>query len=658
MQKLFIFFTTLFFCLQGFAQQGILLKITPPGGTTSSYIFATFEHKEIVNYNFENVIEPVMGMVNTVVFDWLEDEAQRAKMMEIMQFKEDQNLKKIYDRDDNIRYELMVMDKLKGEVAAYAKTQPLHTLQLFRERDFGQGVEYQDNVIFQMALNASKPIISVLNPRSIEEIVYTMDFKTQAEILSNYVNNVSAFLTNDDENLMRYLNGDLQEIAINTETLQSESYINTFLNKKIELVFNKVVLLSAQQAALFVIDGELLGGSRGILKKLENENFMITPEYRTITKNANQENSLEETVAPDKFPTLTIQEFTPASGNVKIIYNDSLQNVQHEFIALYDPFNDLFDYATADTTFLKNWYAIRGSEGKCNMKIPVQAEWESTITPSPAGDIKSFSYSGNHARSDLFYSFGYSVYPQTFDAGNKTVFFNEYVKQQIIKLKGELLSQRLISSPEYVGREFTIVVSDSFFVRSKVFLKNNIVYQMLCGGPGNNAYGAFANGYFNSFRLESKVANNWYFYQNTFFSCNLPTPPLTGSQKISIPEGTLTLQTFTSEDYQEGISYLVSVYLYPPGYEFGNENDFLEELVKGAEKQYVGKAVKNAKVKKDGLNGRYVEMQLNNTKIYKIYFFYRGNAVFQYLAGGPAPSMKSENPNYFFDTFSFAIDEK
>lgn len=658
MQQTILLFLCSLFSLQIQAQQSILLKITPPGNSQPSYILASFEHAEISQYDVQQAVSPLISNVNTVVFDWLQDDAQREKMFEIMQMKEEHSLKKLYSREDNIRYELMVMDKLKSEVSAYAETQPLYTMQLFREKDFAEGVGYVNNAVFQLALQYSKPVISVLNARSVEEIVHTIDFDTQAKIVSNYINNAAAFKTADDENLLRYLNGDIQGITESYHTLQPAEYKHTFSDKKAELVFNKILLLSAQQSTFFVIDAELLGGESGIVQKLLNKGFSATSEYIILKRTENYSASSSENIQADNFPPLILTASTQSKATSKVLHTDSLPEHTHAFAALSDPFNDLFDYATADTVFLNSWYTVRGSDGRCNIKMPVQAEWQNTTTPSPSGDIKNYSYSGNHSKTDLYYSFGYTVFPSAFDAGNKTTFFSDFVKQQYIKLKGTVLAQRVISSPEFIGREFTIVVNDSFFVRTKVILKDNILYQLLCGGPGNNAYTAYADAYFRSFYLEKKIANNWFYYENNFFSCNLPTPPLAGSQKVNMQEGTLTLHTYSSEDYQEGISYLVSVFLYPPGYDFGNENNFLDELVKGAEKQYVGKAIQNQKVKKDGMTGRYVELQLNNTKIYKLYFFYRGNTVYQFLAGGAAASMQSENPQYFFNTFGFAADEK
>lgn len=641
-----------------FAQQqgSILVKVTPAGSANSSWIFATSENKNISDYHFENTLSGIIPNVNAVVFDWLQDEAQQKKMFEIMQFKGSRELKSVYKREDNIRYELMIMDKMQSDVQKYANTQPLYTMQLLRDKDHDGGTGYQNGVIFQLALNESKPVLSILNARLIEPIITAVSYEGQARILSNYVNRADAFIQADEDNLLQYLNGNADAIDKNNAGLQHPLYMDSIQPYIIAQLYEKITEYAAAQSALFVINADYLGGDAGIFKKLKDAGYTIEPQYFIMSKNDEATASTEESgdqMQADHFPDLQIQNTTAETRDVKITYGDPKLITNNIPKAYYDPFNDLFDIATADTAFIRTWSRIYGEDGNVYITTPVKAEWETSVTNTPNGDIKNYSYSVNHAKSDLFYSIGYTVYPPAFDPGNKADFFNDFIKRQIQKLKGELIAQRIISTPDFVGREFTVVVSDSFFVRSKIILRDNIVYQLLCGGPGDNAYGVYADMFFRSFKLDTKLANNWYLYENAMFTANLPTPPLISTQSVNTKYGPLTVQSYAAEDYKEGISYLVSVYLYPPAYDFGNQNNFFDQMVSGAEQQYVGKVIKTEKVKKKGLEGRYAELQLSNNKIYKIYFVMQGKTVYQYLAGGPALAMQSVNPDYFFSTFTF-----
>ncbi|MBC8046838.1 MAG: TraB/GumN family protein, partial [Fimbriimonadaceae bacterium] len=318
--KKIIFYVLISVCgFTAIAQQSALIKLSQPGSGSVSYIFATSHHKNIIQYDIENALEKIIQNVNAITFDWLQDDIQRQKMFEIMQFKGDDNVKKIYKREDNIRYELMVMDKLKSDVENYAHTQPLYTTQLFRNLDHAGGIDFQNNIIFQLALNESKPVLSILSVRQMEEIIYLMDFETQAAVLSNYVNNAEKFTGTDDENLKHYLNGNLDAIAQNIIAVQYAAYLNITENKKSEIVLNKIMTTATQQSILFVIDAGLLGGNNGILKKLSDAGFIYEPLNIKMLKNGMTENENAEVpeVSADNFPVLQITE--PAIQNATVI---------------------------------------------------------------------------------------------------------------------------------------------------------------------------------------------------------------------------------------------------------------------------------------------------------------------------------------------------
>ncbi|MBK7108001.1 MAG: hypothetical protein IPH61_02305 [Bacteroidetes bacterium] len=195
-------------------------------------------------------------------------------------------------------------------------------------------------------------------------------------------------------------------------------------------------------------------------------------------------------------------------------------------------------------------------------------------------------------------------------------------------------------------------------MRSKIVLKGNVLYQFLTGGPNDNIYSAYSTAFFNSISIEGGKIGNWIVVNNNFFSCELPAQPLIQKQTYNTQYGPLEVQTFNSQDYGDDIAYFISVNAYPPGYNFKNTKDFYEDLIANAERQYVGRAIKTETIKKNGIKGRYVELQLTNQKIYKMYIFFNHNIVYQYLAGGTPTAMQSLNPQYFFDHFVFVAEEK
>ena len=101
--------------------------------------------------------------------------------------------------------------------------------------------------------------------------------------------------------------------------------------------------------------------------------------------------------------------------------------------------------AAADTLFMESWYELKGTDANFKVKVPVKAEWEKSETPwSNGGTIKKFIYSNNHAKSDLFYSVGYTVYPPNFVQNNKNNFFEQFIKSTQDQISGRIIDQRIV----------------------------------------------------------------------------------------------------------------------------------------------------------------------------------------------------------------------
>ncbi len=106
------------------------------------------------------------------------------------------------------------------------------------------------------------------------------------------------------------------------------------------------------------------------------------------------------------------------------------------------------------------------------------------------------------------------------------------------------------------------------------------------------------------------------------------------------------------------VDYQVVVSNYPPGHKFGNKKTFFDDLIAQAEKQYIGKAQKIEVIENNGVPGRYVEMQLMNRKIYRIYIYFDGNSVYQFVSGGDTNVMVSNNVNRFIQSIKVTSGKK
>ncbi len=654
------------------AQESLLWKVVSPDGKFTSFVLASTELPGIENYDIATGASQVMNNVNTVAFFNVPDPTEIQNIPVFMKNSGDNTLKGYYKREDRIRFELMVTEKLNASVENYYTFKPLYLLQLLKEKDHGAGVDFQQTILQDIALQQTKPTLSMLTIRQIAGVMDEMDFNTQATVLSSYINGIQTYIDADAEKFNAYVQQSTSEYAKVVNSAEQSAYIYIMINNVNELLLKKVDALSTQQSVLYILDADLVAGEAGLLKKLKNKGYAVSPEpfnlklysgdnKPTIGNNNSNTANISNTI-PDDFPELYVMP--TMSGyldpeSIKVVNIKATGGIETNYKAYEDSFGDFFDMAAADTLFLEGWYDLKGTDANFKVKVPLKSEWIKTETPwSDGGVIKTFNYSNNHAKSDLFYSVGYTVYPPTFSQKNKNDFFEQFIKSTQDQISGKIIAQRIISNPSFTGREFTAVVGDSFFVRSQFLLQDNVLYQLLAGGPGNNPFEVYAEAFLNSFSTASNVLVNWHFFEQPSFNCYLPTPPSKQNKTYTLPSGPLTVQTFTASDYKELIDYSLIVSTYPPGHKFGNKNAFFEDLIASAEKQYIGKAYKIEKVENNKVEGRYIEMLLMNKKTYRIYIYFDGNSVYQFVAGGDAQVLVSNNVNRFIQSIHFLNAEE
>lgn len=654
--RYFFWLALLLLSLPSRAQESVLVRWVPENSGTPSYILAILHNTEAARYPLSNVPYEVFPLVNTVAFEWLEESYETEQAKEIMQLREELNLKRYLERDDNIRYELFIINNLQENVEQYAGLMPFYTMQLFRDFLRGEGRTYQEELLYQYALEETKPVLSMLSMRNIAEYMATVPSEQQADVLSRFVNDQDLFATYEHDKAGLYRNQSLTELGLLVTGTEHPAWLQAMRTRVNRDLVAQMMELSAGQSVLYILDAERIGGPGGIVPLLLEEGAEVSDMPFTLSSDAEIEEYYTGTneLQADQFPDYLLDNLSDRSGYAvrnRIIKVDELQAGELPPAAITDPFGDGYDYLGTDTSFISEWFELRSNDAYFSIRMPEKTKWEETLTESINGNIKSVQAQVNHARSDLFYSIGYTIYPPNFDPGIRADFFDDFVYRSIRKINGQLVTQRIISDPEYVGREFVVSVDDSFYVRSQIILRGNILYQILCGGPDNKPYAPYAEEFIRSFRLDRGKATNWYTYLDQQISCQFPRQPLIQNQNYPTQYGQVQVKTFNTEDFDTQLSYFLSINQYPDGYPVKGSKSFYNGLISDAERQYFGRAVSVTKVRKGRNKGVEAVLQLNNGKVYRMHFFVVDKVLYQYLVGGTASAMESAGVDYFLDHF-------
>ncbi|MFN3939834.1 MAG: TraB/GumN family protein, partial [Chitinophagales bacterium] len=303
--RLILSFLLILIVSAGSAQQSLLIQITSPEGGKPSYIFTANNNALVTQYDFETILSHAANNVNAIAFEWLPENYELDKILEVMKNEEDKTLLKYYKREDNIRYELMIINKLQEDVEKYWNLQPLYTMQAFRNKDYADGFNYQQDILREVALRQTKPVISLMNLRTIREQMRMIDFETQAAILNNYVNKEATFKVYEDEKWRFYEKQNLEGFYKAMSEIEHPVYLETIITRRASLIVDKIQALSAQQSTLYFLDASIVGGYNGVLQKLKGMNFVIEDIPVVLAKRVNGADidlEFTETQQTDAFP--------------------------------------------------------------------------------------------------------------------------------------------------------------------------------------------------------------------------------------------------------------------------------------------------------------------------------------------------------------------
>lgn len=328
--RYFFWLALLLLSLPSRAQESVLVRWVPENSGTPSYILAILHNTEAARYPLSNVPYEVFPLVNTVAFEWLEESYETEQAKEIMQLREELNLKRYLERDDNIRYELFIINNLQENVEQYAGLMPFYTMQLFRDFLRGEGRTYQEELLYQYALEETKPVLSMLSMRNIAEYMATVPSEQQADVLSRFVNDQDLFATYEHDKAGLYRNQSLTELGLLVTGTEQPAWLQAMRTRVNRDLVAQMMELSAGQSVLYILDAERIGGPGGIVPLLLEEGAEVSDMPFTLSSDAEIEEYYTGTneLQADQFPDYLLDNLSDRSGYAvrnRIIKVDELQ---------------------------------------------------------------------------------------------------------------------------------------------------------------------------------------------------------------------------------------------------------------------------------------------------------------------------------------------
>ncbi len=156
---------------------------------------------------------------------------------------------------------------------------------------------------------------------------------------------------------------------------------------------------------------------------------------------------------------------------------------------------------TASFLSAQDWITVEPDGGGFSVEMPGQPQKMKKEIPSEAGNITLHFFI--YEEKEGGYIVTYNDYPesvvQTLDLDS---LYNNAARTALKSAKGTLMSKDTIRYQGFRGVELKYTVPGNVVVRSRYFLVNNRLFQIMLLGSEENVYNSFGEWFFNSFKIK------------------------------------------------------------------------------------------------------------------------------------------------------------
>ncbi len=285
-------------------------------------------------------------------------------------------------------------------------------------------------------------------------------------------------------------------------------------------------------------------------------------------------------------------------------------------------------------------------------------------TPSEAYEYSEFVNSGFKIYPDLvsgvvFMHYALDIRRMKAEESDKKIIQN-FIDQLKKESGFELLSKSRIQMEGVEAAEAIFSLGRQYFKYLFIIRENNL-YGLVASSLEDRFEGEVHQRFFDSFRLLStaqEVNKDWMDYQHGMgaFSVRLPSQPKLTVNNVQYPgaEGVeVPIYIFMAIDMANSSNYLIAYNDFPIGYYLEDQsmvlNAGIEELT-----QAHPKMSEVDTIWRQGIEGREVDVMLQNRFYCKLQLFTRGNRIYKVMKQNLKPDEKGfAKEDGFFNSFSF-----
>ena len=651
------------------AQQNVWLwEIKASAESPSSFIYlvlptARVDELSDLRNNWPR-LEPYFNRCGVFATAWPHDADSKNLLVAEMQTGDKKGLKRHLDKNEFTRVESVVRARLGDELVSYSSWEPLFLRRHLSAAGRSQRSTFWDQELHGIAEDRGKAVRQILSPSWFGAAYQTIDRQLQADLLYRYCDRPEPFDRAVNGLSRLYFNADWNAYREAESAIRGTAWTDKFLNEAQGAIVNGILNLALEDETFFVLDAVHMAQPDGdIISVIKERGWIAEPVKivglyssrrminNTVTQPVMEPDLVETEILETKIAEVAI---TAATKDIPLPGKQLFENLEPLSLPLpvEDLFCDLLKPGDLDTSFLRMWRRFGPAEKDFSIAMPTKPTVTANQYRAEGGllDIQIFQL--NDPQTRLFYFVGRTTYPYPFKLKDPVSFFDNAVSEALRNFDGRLIRERVLSTPSYNGREVVMELRSGGYLRSRLMLHGNKLYQLLIAGERDVAWGAHAEAYLNSFIIRSASSNAkpWAIVKDSRFSTRMPQTPITGERDISTPDGNIEVDVWSMEDPLTGILYFVSASSYPRF--SGSTSAFLDRIVWSTASNLSGTVISDNKIKWDGRRGRAVEIQ-SQSRWYYIRFFFDGSDLMQVMAGAAPEKLQQDDIDKYFEALKW-----
>lgn len=611
----------------GAAQEdGWLYRVRQENGPVS-YLIGVLPSSDPASFQWSDSVYYALEKARVVAVDELIDSAAQAQLKALAEMEGERNFSDWMTNAQFARIDALLMKYDKGSLWPWVQYYPLYMAEMLEQWRLSQS---QSAKAFLLALAGwqNKKIFSLYAPEALAGLYSSIPLHLQTDMLVA-LSKIRASSGYDGQLIKHYHTG--KAAVLYRYLLRNRPYewYALYTKGKIHWIIQTILPQLRRTSTAMVVDASLLGGKEGLVARLREQGWRVTPMGSGL-------------------------QLINTNDLVPVEEADTVTFVQDPEVVYY-PLNEQYRQQYFQSV-IPSWYKVVSFRGAFAVRMPDRPEEITETLPVEGGQVTMRLYKFEDRALNQFYLVSFYDYPQWYTPSEQPGFFRQVISRTVNRFGGLLLLEKDISTRQYEGREIEIQVDGSYTIRVRFYLVGHRMYQVALGATGQKAYSKQNEAFLRSFRILDQKMTHWFPLHLGFGSVAMPGHPQRKMGTISVDSMPAYYFSYSRQDTFTLLSYNTTIAYLPPAITVKNPEQILRKMIAKVAASSDAILIEDRAVERGTFEGRYVALGAEGDHVIRLMFLYHEHRLLQLMVAGPEDSAFSAFADHYFDSLEVSED--